>query len=129
MFILYYDITDPNTEEIVEEVQVRKPSLASKFSFKKNVPVHEEKRSLVPADTETAEATNTARATSPTEKPPVGKSDSLPRRILATTASFGKKKEKIDAAPLIDGQSANITFRGCVKQPIISTKYCISYLI
>ena len=81
----------------------------SKFSHKKSIPLKEDKRSLVPADTETAEATNTARATSPTEKPPIGKSDSLPRRILATTASFGKKKEKIDAAPLIDGQSSDNT--------------------
>ena len=108
MIILCY-ISDPNAEEIVEEVQVRKPSLASKFSYKKSAPVLEEKRSLVPADTEITEATNTERATSPTEKTPIGKSDSLPRRILANAASFGKKKEKIEAAPLIDGQSNDNT--------------------
>ena len=86
-----------------------KQSLASKFSFKKaNSVVKEEKESLVPQyTTEASDATNLAsNDTDSSKKPQLGKTDSLPRRILAATTSFGKKKELcgIEATPLIDGQ-------------------------
>ena len=101
-------IADPNAVESEEPVPVpAKQSLASKFSFKKDNAVKEEKVSLVPeGTTETTEAPNLASSSTDTsKKPPLGKTDSLPKRFLAATTSFGKKKEHsgIDATPLIDG--------------------------
>ena len=107
---MFPNIADPNAVESEEPVQApAKQSLASKFSFKKDNTLKEDKESLVPTDpTGTTEASNLASyKTDSSKKPELGKADSLPRRILAATTSFGKKKEHsgIEATPLIDGQS------------------------
>ncbi|KAI6645822.1 protocadherin Fat 4-like [Oopsacas minuta] len=85
-------------EEPEVEVQA-KPTLASKFSFQKKTTPSEEKVSLVPTElTETTEAINVVAANIPSKKPEVGKSDSLPRKILTATASFDDT-EDIESNP------------------------------
>ena len=111
--MLILNVLDPNSE--AAEVPV-KSTLAEKFSFKKDNKVLEDEESLVSPVTRKLSAKSSfpkkTKVDAETEakhgKPDLGKSDSLPRRILAATTSFGKKKDhnriEVEAAPLLDGQ-------------------------